>query len=80
MTTREACDLLVEMTHQCAVANADRDLAIAERDATHLWLRASMRCNIELTRNNDRLQDLLRQERANHADLRASILERGVAA
>ena len=80
MTTTEACELLLEMTRECVLVRADRDVAIAERDASQLWLRASLRCNVELTRQNDRLREDNRRERQMHAALREAVLERQEAA
>ena len=73
MTTAEVCELIVDMTKRCAVITA-------ERDEARTWLRASLRCLIELNRQIDRLREDMRRERQMHADLRAAVLERQEAA
>jgi hypothetical protein len=81
VTAGEACDLLVNMTRQCCIARAERDEALAERDATRVWLRASLHSNISLTRENWTLREQLRREVQQHADLRVQrLLQSGVEA
>jgi len=73
MTTAEACDLLVDQTRQTYAARA-------EREELHAWLRAALKALINQSRELDRIRELLRRERQEHADLRARILERQEAA
>lgn len=73
MTAGEACEVIVDMTRQCAVITA-------ERDESRTWLRAALRCLIDQNRQIDRLREDLRRERQMHGDLRAAILERAEAA
>jgi hypothetical protein len=75
-----ALDHVRVVTGERDLAIAERDLAIAERDASNLWLRASLHCNIELTRKNARIEEYNRRERQQHADLREEILHKGEAA
>ena len=79
MTLPDACELLVDMTQQCAAARAECDVAIAERDAERTWLRAALQSNTSLTRENWSLKEQLRRERDEHSALRERILEREAA-